>query len=56
MDDLISSIQQVPEQYQFLFQKLLDEGLLKKGEDGNLRISKDMFDMIILLARKGLLP
>ncbi len=50
------SIHEIPEAYQYMFKKLLKKGLLKPDDDGKIHVSHDMFEIILLLARLGLLP
>lgn len=49
------SLRDIPDAYQYLFRKLLRNGLIKPHEDGELHISHDMFEIIVLMARLGLL-
>ena len=50
------TINEIPEAYQFIFKKLIEKGALKPDRDGQLHISHDMFEIVLLLARLGLVP
>lgn len=56
MSEIINALDQIPEQYRHLFKILIDQGVLKKDSSGGLHIGQDMYEIILMLARKGLLP
>ena len=48
-------IEQIPKEHQYLFQKLIDKGLIKQYPNKRIRISNDMYEIILILSRLGLL-
>lgn len=56
MSEIINSVDEIPEQYRHLFQTLIDQGIIKKDSNGSINISKDMYEIILMLSRKGLFP
>ncbi len=50
------SINEIPEAYQYLFKILIKRGLLKSDDNGKIHVSHDMFEIILMMARLGLLP
>ena len=52
---LFEFIEDIPKEHQHLFKKLIKNGIIKQEDDKSINISKDVFDVILILARLGLL-
>ena len=53
---MYNSIKQIPSEYRHLFERLIKNGIIKQDINGNINISEDVFKVILILARLGLLP
>ena len=53
---LYKSINQIPSEYRHLFERLIKNGIIKQDINGNINISEEVFEMVLILARLGLLP
>ncbi len=48
-------ITDIPKEYQHLFKMLIKQGIIKQTDDKRINISKDVFEVILLLARLDIL-
>ena len=51
---IYTQIQQIPEDYQWLIQRMVKDGIIDVDLKGHFSISEDMLKIIIILARLGL--
>lgn len=49
-------LEQIPEEYQPLIRRLIKKGALPLTPNGNLKISEDMLDLLIVLSRLDVIP
>ena len=52
---MYKSINDIPEHKRGLFERLIRNGIIVKDNLGNINISHDLYEMILILARLGLI-
>lgn len=52
---MYKSINDIPEYKRGLFERLIRNGIIVKDNLGNINISHDLYEMILILARLGLI-
>lgn len=52
----MKNINEIPNQYQHFIETLIKNGIIKTNSSGEFHLSDDMFELLLIMARAGLLP
>ncbi len=50
------TLSEIPKDSRYIFEKLILNGIISEDNQGHIDISNDMYRMILILARLGILP
>lgn len=53
---MYKTIEEIPDEYRYIFEKLIQNGIIQRTQKGDINITKELFEMILILGRLGLLP
>lgn len=55
MEVIYKTIDDIPEESKFLFERLIKNGILNIYENNNINITEEMYKIIIIISRLGLI-
>ncbi|MEH2935807.1 hypothetical protein [Acutalibacter sp. JLR.KK004] len=53
---MYKTLEEIPSKDRYIFEKLVTNGIISADDQGRINIGEEMYRMILILARLGLLP